>query len=73
MCLEGFYPKQISNIFNQKGAFNADFRAVQLSGRSVTTYTEANCTTPGGCKDQGACCQIDTYLRYGQRERETGA
>ena len=28
-------------IFNQKGAFNDDFRAVQLSGRSVTTYTEA--------------------------------
>ena len=45
-------------ICNQKGAFNDDFRAVQLSGRSVTTYTEAK---KGRGKEDG-----------GQRERKKG-
>ena len=62
MCLDGFYPKQFQ-IFNQKGA---DFRAVQLSGRSVTMYTEAK----KGRGKEGAEREKERVDRERERERE---
>ena len=53
-------------IFNQKGAFHDDFRAVQLSGRSVTTYTEAK-------KGRGKEGQRERKKGWREREKERGA